>query len=57
MSFKVTGQLITTTLTVKVQESSSDSTTNTYKLSTGVTGIDSTSEWFVGRPSTYIFCT
>jgi hypothetical protein len=34
----------TTTLTVKVQESSSDSTTNTYKLSTGVTGIDSTSK-------------
>jgi len=34
----------TTTLTVKVQESSSDSTTNTYKLSTGITGIDSTSK-------------
>jgi len=34
----------TTTLTVKVQESASDSTTNTYKLSTGVTGIDSTSK-------------
>ena len=34
----------TATLTVKVQESSSDSTTNTYKLSTGVTGIDSTSK-------------
>ena len=34
----------TTTLTVKVQESSSDSTTNTYTLSTGVTGIDSTSK-------------
>ena len=36
----------TSTLTVKVQESSSDSTTNTYKLSTGVTGIDSTSKVF-----------
>ena len=34
----------TTTLTVKIQESASDSTTNTYKLSTGVTGIDSTSK-------------
>jgi len=34
----------TTTLTVKVQESSSDSTTNTYKLSSGVTGLDSTSK-------------
>ena len=34
----------TTTLTVKVQESSSDSTTNTYTLATGVTGIDSTSK-------------
>jgi len=34
----------TTTLTIKVQESSSDSTTNTYKLTSGVTGIDSTSK-------------
>ena len=34
----------TTTLTVKVQESSSDSTTNTYTLASGVTGIDSTSK-------------
>jgi len=34
----------TTTLTVKVQESISDSTTNTYKLATGITGIDSTSK-------------
>jgi len=34
----------TTTLTVKVQESSSDSTTNTYKLASGVTGLDSTSK-------------
>jgi len=34
----------TTTLTVKVQESSSDSTTNTYTLAAGVTGIDSTSK-------------
>ena len=34
----------TTTLTVKVQESSSDSTTNTYKLATGITGLDSTSK-------------
>ena len=34
----------TTTLTVKVQESSSDSTTRTYTLATGITGIDSTSE-------------
>jgi hypothetical protein len=36
----------TTTLTVKIQESASDSTTNTYTLSTGVTGIDSTSKVF-----------
>jgi hypothetical protein len=36
----------TNTLTVKVQESSSDSTTNTYKLASGVTGIDSTSKVF-----------
>jgi len=34
----------TTTLTVKVQESSSDSTTNTYKLASGITNIDSTSK-------------
>ena len=34
----------TSTLTVKVQESSSDSTTKTYKLATGIVGIDSTSE-------------
>ena len=34
----------TTTLTVKVQESSSDSTTRTYTLATGITGIDNTSE-------------
>ena len=34
----------TATLTVKVQESSSDSTTNTYKLASGITGIDSTSK-------------
>ena len=36
----------TNTLTVKVQESSSDSTTNTYKLATGITAIDSTSKVF-----------
>ena len=34
----------TTTLTVKVQESSSDSTTNTYKLASGITNLDSTSK-------------
>ncbi len=34
----------TTTLTVKVQESSSDSTTNTYKLADGITALDSTSK-------------
>ena len=34
----------TTTLTVKVQESSSDSTTNTYALATGITALDSTSK-------------
>ena len=34
----------TTTLTVKVQESSSDSTTNTYTLATGITALDSTSK-------------
>ena len=31
-------------MTVKVQESSSDSTTNTYTLATGITGLDSTSK-------------
>jgi len=36
----------TTTLTVKVQESSSDSTTNTYTLATGITGLDNTSKVF-----------
>jgi len=36
----------TTTLTVKVQESSSDSTTNTYSLATGITSLDSTSKVF-----------
>jgi len=36
----------TTSLTVKVQESSSDSTSNTYTLATGVTGVDSTSKVF-----------
>ena len=34
----------TTTLTVKVQNSSSDSTTNTYTLATGLTGLDPTSQ-------------
>ena len=34
----------TTSLTVKVQESSSDSTTNTYTLATGITGLDNTSK-------------
>jgi hypothetical protein len=34
----------TTTLTVKVQESSSDSTTNTYKLATGLSALDTTSK-------------
>ena len=34
----------TTTLTVKVQESSSDSTTNTYTLETGITGLNNTSQ-------------
>jgi hypothetical protein len=34
----------TTTLTVKVQESSSDSTTKTYKLADGISALDSTSE-------------
>ncbi len=36
----------TTTLTIKVQESSSDSTTNTYTLATGITGLDNTSKVF-----------
>ena len=34
----------TTTLTVKVQESSSDATTKTWSLATGITGIDDESE-------------
>jgi len=34
----------TTTLTVKVQESSSDTTTNSYTLATGITSVDSTSK-------------
>ena len=34
----------TTSLTVKVQESSSDSTTNTYTLATGLTGLTPTSQ-------------
>ena len=34
----------TTTLTVKIQESSSDSTTKTWSLATGITGIDDESE-------------
>jgi len=34
----------TTSLTVKIQESSSDSTTNTYTLATGITALDSTSK-------------
>ena len=34
----------TTTLTVKVQESSSDSTSNTYSLANGITSLDSTSK-------------
>jgi hypothetical protein len=34
----------TTTLTVKVQESSSDSTTNTYTLADGISALDSTSK-------------
>ena len=36
----------TTTLTIKVQESSSDSTTSTYTLATGITGLDSSSKVF-----------
>ena len=36
----------TTTLTVKVQESSSDSTTSTYKLADGITGLTSSSKVF-----------
>ena len=34
----------TTTLTVKIQESSSDATTSTYTLASGITGLDSTSK-------------
>jgi hypothetical protein len=34
----------TRTLSIKIQESSSDSTTNTYRLATGITEIDSTSK-------------
>ena len=34
----------TTTLTVKIQESASDSTTNTYTLASGITGLDNTSK-------------
>ena len=34
----------TTSLSIKVQESSSDSTTNTYTLASGITGIDSSSK-------------
>jgi hypothetical protein len=34
----------TSTLTVKVQESSSDATTNTYALANGITGIDDSSK-------------
>jgi hypothetical protein len=34
----------TNTLTVKVQESSTDSTTNTYTLASGITNLDSTSK-------------
>ena len=34
----------TTTLTVKIQESSTDTTTNTYTLAEGITGLDSTSK-------------
>ena len=36
----------TTSLTIKIQESSSDATTNTYTLATGITGLDSTSKVF-----------
>ena len=34
----------TTTLTVKIQESSTDTTTNTYTLAQGITGLDSSSK-------------
>ena len=34
----------TTTLTVKIQESSTDTTTNTYTLAQGITGLDNTSK-------------
>tara|TARA_B110000211_G_scaffold137104_1_gene156884 strand:- start:646 stop:2322 length:1677 start_codon:yes stop_codon:yes gene_type:complete len=36
----------TTTLSIKIQESASDSTTSTYALATGITGLDSTSKVF-----------
>jgi len=36
----------TNTLTIKVQESSSDSTTSTYTLATGILGLESTSKVF-----------
>ena len=36
----------TRTLSIKIQESSSDSTLNTYRLATGITEIDSTSKVF-----------
>jgi hypothetical protein len=36
----------TRTLSIKIQESSSDSTINTYRLATGITEIDSTSKVF-----------
>ena len=36
----------TNTLTIKVQESSSDSTTSTYTLATGIIGLESTSKVF-----------
>ena len=36
----------TTSLTIKIQESSSDSTTNTYTLASGITVIDSSSKVF-----------
>ena len=34
----------TTTLTVKIQESATDTTTNTYTLASGITGLDNTSK-------------
>jgi len=36
----------TTTLSIKIQESASDSTTSIYALATGITGLDSTSKVF-----------